>query len=109
MITKKEFCDAISELKRNEEFIDKLNDVFREFNSDNAIYSSGLEDAIVRILENIFDDDKNGWISYWIWELNFGETYEEGDVKDENNNNIPLRTAEELYDFLVKSMENNNV
>lgn len=108
MITKKEFCKIIDDLKRNDEFLDDICDVFKKHQREEQIYSTGLEDTIVNLLETIFNDNKTNWISYWIWELDFGEKYNEGDVTKKDGTIIPLKTVEELYDFLIKNMENNN-
>lgn len=108
MITKDDFCKIINDLKRNDEFLDDIRDVFRKHQKEEQIYSTGLKDKIVNLLETIFDDNKTNWISYWIWELDFGEKYKEGDVTEKDGIVIPLKTAEELYDFLIKNMEKNN-
>lgn len=107
IISKGEFCGALHELKENEDFIDEINDVLRKFGGDNYIFSTRLEDVIVRLLETVFEDTDK-WISYWMWEENFGRKYEDGDAIDEKGNIIPLKTAEDLYDFLIKNMEDRN-
>ena len=103
-LRKEEFSKTLSSLKRNEDFIGEINDVFRKFSKDDLIYSTGLEETIIGLLETLFDDKENQWIAYWVWKENFGETYKEGDVTEEDGTIIPLATAEELYDFLVKNM-----
>lgn len=108
ILSRDDFCRTIYELKRNDEFIDKLNDLFSEFKRDDAVYCTGLESTIVSLLETMFDDNQTNWISYWLWELNFGNDYKEGDVTEHDGTIIPLRTAEELYDFLIKNMEDND-
>lgn len=104
-LSKTEFCKALDSLKRNEEFLDELNNVFRKFNKDDMVYSTGLEDIIIGLLETLFKDKENQWISYWVWEENFGRTYKEGDVIEKDGTIIPLGTPEELYDLLVKNMK----
>lgn len=106
-ITKKDFCNIIYELKKNENFLDAINDVCRKFKKDTEIYTTGLEGVVVNLLESIFDDKESQWISWWIWELNFGELYKEGIITEVNNASISLRTAEELYDFLIKNIKEN--
>ena len=69
------------------------------------IYSTGLEDIVVELLETLFEDKESQWISYWVWEENYGKTYKEGDAVEDDGTIIPLETAEELYDFLVKNMK----
>lgn len=106
ILSKNEFCRTINELKKNDEFIDKLNDLFFEFRRDDSVYMTGLESTVVNLLEVMFKDNKTNWISYWIWECDFGESYNDGDVTDDNGETISLKTSEELYDFLLKNMTN---
>jgi hypothetical protein len=105
ILNKKEFCDVIQDLKKNEDFINKINDAFNEFRNESNIFSTGLEDTVVKLLEIMFDDTENQWIAYWIWERCFGEDYEIGDVTEADGTVIPLRTTEDLYDFLIKNMK----
>jgi hypothetical protein len=105
ILNKKEFCDVIQDLKENEEFINKINDVFNEFRNESNIFATGLENTVVKLLEIMFEDTENQWIAYWIWERWFGEDYEIGDVTEADGTVIPLRTAEDLYDFLIKNMK----
>ena len=105
VLSKKDFCRTLNDLRHNDEFLNSINDVFQKFGKDYAVCSTGLEDTVVDLLEIIFQDKENQWIAYWIWEENFGETYKEGDVTENDGTIIPLRTAEELYDFLVKNMK----
>lgn len=105
ILNKKEFCDVIRDLKENEEFINKINDVFNEFRNESNIFATGLENTVVKLLEIMFEDTENQWIAYWIWERCFGEDYKIGDVTEADGTVIPLRTAEDLYDFLIKNMK----
>ena len=63
----------------------------------------GLESNVVALLQNIMGDDGE-WISYWAYELCFGEGYKPGCVTD-NGVDVPLKTADDLYDFLVANKE----
>ena len=103
ILSKTDFCSIINDLKRNDEFLDDIGDVFRKYKREDQVYSTGLEDTVVSLLEIIFKDKEAQWISYWVWELNYGETYNEGDVTEEDGTNITLRSAEVLYDFLIKN------
>lgn len=104
MITKTDFCQVIEDLKQNEEYLDDIRNVFKKHRRETQVYSTGLENTIINLLETLFKDEEDNWIDYWIWELDFGEKYEEGTVTDEDGSIIPLKTAEELYDFLIKEM-----
>lgn len=109
MISKEKFVEIINRLKGYTELQNKINDLFRD-NIDNkemdfvnaGSICIGHESVVVYLLENMFDTDM---ISYWIYELEYGEKYKEGCVLDENMNEIDLSTAEKMYDYLVKSLE----
>ena len=47
--------------------------------------------------------DENDWIGYYIYELDWGEKYEDGMITDEFGNIVPLRT----YDDLINLLEEN--
>lgn len=100
-MNKEQFCEIINDLKTNEDFISSFNNIFRDFNKEERIYSTGLEETVVKMLEIIFNDTETKWISYWIWEKNFGDTYEDGDVTYSDGTIISLKNAEELYEFLI--------
>lgn len=108
ILSKKDFCGIMYDMEQHFEFQEKLNDVFREFNQDVCIVHTNLENTVVEILEIIFDDKENQWISYWVWEEEFGQKYKKGDVTEEDGTIIPLETAGDLYDFLIKNKNNKN-
>ena len=109
IISKEKFVEIINRLKNYKELQDKIDELFKD-NIDNrendfinaASICIGHESVVVYLLENMFDTDM---ISYWIYELDYGEKYTEGCVLDENMNNIDLSTSEKLYDYLIKSLE----
>lgn len=109
IISKDKFVEIINRLKNYNNLQDKINDLFKE-NIDNkemdfmnaGSICIGHESVVVYLLERMFDTDM---ISYFIYELDYGEKYKEGCVLDENMNEIDLSTAEKMYDYLVKSLE----
>ena len=103
-MSKESFCRVMDNYKSMWNFTDDLNDLFRKYKSDGEVYPPMCTETVIDLLEFIFND-KNQWISYWIFELEFGERYEDGDVKNENGEDIPLKTAEDLYDLLVRNMK----
>ena len=105
ILSKKEFVNVTNDIKRNDEFLDKLNDLFLKHGSDTAIYSLGLVDTIIDLLETMFKDKIDHWISYWIYECDFGENFNVGDIVELNGYKPDITTAEQLYDYLVKNME----
>ena len=109
IISKEKFVEIINRVKNYNELQDKIDNLFKD-NKENrerdfinaGSICIGHESVVVYLLENMFDTDM---ISYWIYELDYGEKYTEGCVLDENMNNIDLSTAEKMYDYLVKSLE----
>ena len=109
MISKEKFVEIINRLKNYNELQDKIDELFkdnienreRDFINAGSI-CIGHESVVVYLLEKMFDTDM---ISYWIYELDYGEKYTEGCVLDENMNNIDLSTAEKLYNYLVQAIE----
>ena len=109
MISKEKFVEIINRLKSYNELQNKIDDLFKENieNRERDFMNAGSicighESVVVYLLEKIFDTDM---ISYFIYELDYGEKYKKGCVLDENMNNIDLSTAEKLYDYLVQDIE----
>lgn len=54
---------------------------------------------LVNLLEYILDD-KDEWISYFVYELDCGRRYKEGSVTNADGSLIPLVTIEDLWAIL---------
>ena len=106
IMSKESFCQVIDNYKSMWDFTDEMNDLFDKYKMDGNIYPPMCTETVIDLLEFIFNDE-NQWISYWVWELSFGKDYEDGYVKDKDGSNIPLKTAEDLYDLLVRNMKEN--
>lgn len=102
--SQEQFVDIIAKLKETEEKNTKFGNMMEEFSG--SWFCSELAypatEALMTLLEIVFEDESE-WISWWIYEKNYGSRadleayYKNGDV-------IKLDTAEELYDFLVQNM-----
>jgi hypothetical protein len=85
---------------------DQVNLVFEENAIDFNMFS--YDDVFVLLLEVLTEDmyDENkGWITYFIFDLNYGKEY--GTDRhltpiDEDGNFVPARNSEELYQYLVE-------
>lgn len=101
-LTKKEFSDFMNHLeensRQNEEAVNALCKVF-DSNFINTP-SDRNESLIVSILQTIMQDDDD-WISYYIYDLDFGKDYKDGMITNQDGSDCPLRNAEDLYDILV--------
>lgn len=104
IMSKESFCQVIDNYKSMWNFTDEMNDLFDKYKMDGNIYPPMCTETVIDLLEFIFND-VNEWIQYWTLELEFGERYEDGDVQDKDGEVIPLKTAEDLYDLLVRNMK----
>lgn len=112
MITRQEFVKIINRLRDYNDLQDKIQDLFRD-NIDNqemdfmnaGSICVGHETIVVKLLENMFNDRGN-WISWWLYEQDYGRSVSIDDVFDEEIEKfIDLTTPEKLYDYLIKEME----
>ena len=109
IISKEKFVEIINRLKNYNELQDKIDNLFKDNieNREKDFINAGSicighESVVVYLLERMFDTDM---ISYFIYELEYGEKYEKGCILNANMSEIDLSTAEKLYDYLIKSLE----
>jgi len=97
-----DFTKYINRLQKHVERVEKLSDLLM---SEGGLIDIGdtLVYSIVELLVDHFKD-KSEWISYWIWELGFGEKYVDGSVTLDDEI-VPLKTIEDLYNVLVDDYE----
>ena len=57
---------------------------------------------LVDLLEYTMND-KDEWISYFVYELDCGKRYKEGAIKNADGSPIPLATIEDLWAILQPS------
>ena len=103
MLSRKCFKEHIQKLKNNAKITDRL---YTASNGGIQLYEiSDLESSVVSLLQYA-TRDKSGWVSYWIYELDYGVDYRPGCVTIDDAN-VPLETADELYDCLAAGYDNN--
>jgi hypothetical protein len=96
---RKKFITMIGELRMIKEAEYNLNKAFKIFEPDFTFISFGrYETLVVRALEYAFKD-KDGWISYFIYDLEFGKKWHKGSVTDKNGKDIQLKNANDLYNL----------
>ncbi len=90
-----EFKQVIEKLEQESKYLDDLIEldvyVFERLSSS---------ETVVKLLENIFND-KNEWISWWVWEKNFGKK-QELQAFDRTGKLIPTTTIKDLYNILTE-------
>lgn len=107
MITKEKFFEILDYLQENQQFEDDLRTLLyhssKETNfMDAAMFTDiKLTEYFLFLLEEEFNDHKNRWIRFWIYDLNFGKEWTSRTVLDKNNKMIKLQTKEDLYNLLI--------
>lgn len=82
---------------------EKLNDALNDISPDFGGYNNEIaNDLIINMLKDITHDEDD-WIGYYIYELDWGEKYEDGIITDEFGDIVRLKT----YDDLINLLEEN--
>jgi len=103
-IEKDEFLRAIRAIKEQLE-VDKKNlSAFQTLLSND--YVTGVKNVlykcVIELLEQLTNDTE-GWINYFIYDLEFGELSYRLRSFYKNKEDIPLSKVEDLWDLLVKN------
>lgn len=108
MISKEKFFEILDYIQEIDMFENNLKKVFRNSKRatdymDAAMFTDiYMIEYIIDLLEDEFNDT-NHWISYWIYELDFGKLWSSGMIIDKDERDIKLQTKEDLYNFLIKN------
>lgn len=73
------------------------------FGSYAPAVNGGWKDLAVSLLEAA-SGDRDGMLSYWLWELDSGRKWKPDSVTDKEGNPIPLQTVEDLADHLFRDV-----
>lgn len=96
MISLQEFKALLSKVDESGRKLDEISEVL---GGADKLCEAACTDEVIRLLEIILDD-RDGDISYWVWELDFGRKWKPGCVTDSDGTDIKLETAEDLYRYL---------
>ena len=73
----------------------------REFGDFAEFYLPTQTATIVRLLAIIMRDESE-WISYFCYDLNFGNYEDDGMIQNADGTPIPLHTTRQLWDLLIE-------
>ena len=108
MLSKEAFCELMKDFEeqyiRSEEWVDKVCEVF---GCDlEKLYENGYFDIAIRAIEMAmeckYDSDDNTWISWWIYENEWGENHLAVEIDGEDR--TPTSYGD-LYDLIVEENE----
>lgn len=80
------------------------SDVRAKSKNEFTLYFPSLITEVIELLGKAVDD-KDDWISYFIFELDFGKQNDILQVKDSDGNIIPLRTTKDLWNIIKTTQE----
>lgn len=100
MLTYEQFEKYIEAIRSNYHRLNEIGEVLRW----DDVFELSMAGDVIGLLEHIFRD-KDEWISYWVYEKDFGLDWEEGCAIEADGTDIDLSTTEKLYDFLISNMK----
>ena len=111
MITKTRFVEIINRLRGYYDLQSKIDSLFKD-SIENTEYDFmnagsicvGHESVVIELLTDIFKD-VGEVISWWVYECDYGRSFKIGYITEADGEEIDLSTAEKLYDYLIKNME----
>ena len=115
VISKEKFFEILDYLQENAKFEKDLRQLLNKSKRttdfmDAAMFTDcQLTDYVIDLLELEFEDSDYGWISYWIYDLNFGQNWTPYSIIDSQGKTIRLKTKMDLYSFLIKNLEERKI
>ena len=101
MLSKELFIETIDFIRERNDKEHEIQKLFREEFTDAIFWLyCKYEHQLIKVLTEIMHDQENEWISYYCYEKDYGRD-DKLEVFDKDKNQIPLKTAEDLYNLLV--------
>ena len=95
--------DAIVTAMRFQEDVIALTSAYNKASRDECeIMFPMLLDNVVDLL-SLATNDKDGWISYWLFDLDCGKDYHDGSITEADGSIIKLATVHDLWNLLQNS------
>lgn len=92
-------------VKARREFLQRIGGLMSEYFESWVSPEGEYESKYLDLLKDVFDD-KGDWISYWVYELDFGKKAEEDSIQSKEGKNIPIKTIKDLYILLTNEKDN---
>ena len=103
---KEQFIKTIEALQKQYEHDERVCDLLSEAYPESTIMpydNSIIINQILDFLKSEFNDQEDSIIEYFIYELDYGKKYKKGMVTDSDGSEIELKTANDLWDYLVNN------
>lgn len=100
------FDKCIQNLEAMSRFQDGVSECAAELRKKNTgidveLFLPSLDSDVVDLLALIMGD-KDDWISYFVYELDFGRNYKDGMITNADGSIIKLATSRDLWTLLTK-------
>ena len=103
-MSKEDFMINLLEIKEDLDFYNNLYSLSREYKREDEINIMPKSIATaIKCLEAAIGD-KYEYVSWFIWEKDWGERGKDFAVYDEEGNVIPTETLEDIYDLVTKNI-----
>lgn len=103
IMTKEQFIKIVNQIeelnREQEEFSYSLHKLDNEFGG--CLIHNKTITILCDLLKELMNDTSD-WISYYMWEINFGKGYYEGCITESNGTPITLRNADDLYNLITQ-------
>ena len=105
-MNKELFVNTINKMEELYEEQELFSNVLKKI--DNDFGGCLIHNKTITLLEDLlnkFVNDKYDYISYYLWELDFGKEYKDGVITEADGSIIKLSNPEELYDLIMREQE----
>ena len=104
-ISYKLFKEAIEFIDKREQQYDRLNKIIRSIEPDSYILGDTGYSILVQKLLVEATNDEYDYISYFMWDLDFGRKWQPGTITEADGTDIPLKTIDDLWHLLENKDE----
>lgn len=104
MISKETFVNTMNRLYDLDERMDVADAALKKLSPDFCgLYITDIFDIAIGLLEDVMND-KDGWVSYFVYERDWLRDMHLGDV-EVNGNPVKIENWADVYDFIVGENE----
>lgn len=98
--SKEQFIKTMEEIKTLFDDIDNVHSAFKKLDPDFGGFCISRVDNMMMAILKIAMNDESDWISYYVYELEWGSKWKKGMVKI-GRKDVALKTFEDLYSILT--------
>lgn len=100
MISKETFVKTINKLRDLDKKMSAVDDAMKSLNADFCgLYITQPFDMVINLLTEWLDDTE-GWLSYFVYERDWLESYHFGDIKI-GDMPVMINNWSDVYDFII--------